>query len=139
MLFRSSVVFSEINVQEKLVFQSFLRMPRPKDELLLHIDFGEYDGLGVSPGLISFGFQSESWRERLPAIRSVATEFGLQPFQDEVVQICHVLSFRAPEDVDRTAISAVALLRACGLTDDTEIVYSAGALDESEDGAAGLR
>ena len=104
----------------------------PPDDLLLHIEFTERDGLGVSPGFISFGFQSAEWRERLPAIRSIAAEFGLRPWQDEVVQSSHTLSFNISADAAQTAAATVALLsRGCGLSDETEITYAAGALDEA--------
>jgi hypothetical protein len=114
------------------VVNSFLKITRPEHELLLHIDFGKYDGVGVSPKMIAFNFRSEIWRERLPAIRSVAIEFGLHPHQDEIVQIYHTLTFGAPPNTDRTATVVVAMLsRGCGMTDESEIIYSAGALDEA--------
>jgi hypothetical protein len=113
------------------IIQSFLKIPRPDDELLLNISFAEYDGVGVGPEIICFNFKSDCWRERLPAIRSVAAELGFQPFQDEVVQIYHTLTFSIPRDADRTSAAVVVLLsRGCGLTDESEVVYSAGALDE---------
>jgi hypothetical protein len=113
------------------VVQNFLKIPRPEDELLLHIQFGEYDGVGVSPKMLAFNFQSKTWRKRLPAIRSAAAELGLHPFQDEVVQIYHMLTFNAPSEPDKIAAAFVALLsRGCGLTDESEVLYSAGALDD---------
>ena len=57
------------------VVQKFLRIPRPEDELLLHIELGKHDGMAVSPKMITFIFRSETWRERLPAIRTVAVAF----------------------------------------------------------------
>jgi hypothetical protein len=114
------------------IVDNFLQLPRPRDELLLHIELTEHDGLGVSPGFISFGFGSAEWRERLPAIRGVAGEFGLRPWQDDVVQSGHTLSFKISADAAQTAAATVALLsRGCGFNDDTEIRYSAGALDEA--------
>ena len=114
------------------VVQSFLRIPRPEDELLLHIDFGEHDGAGVSPIMICFSFESECWRVRLPAIRGVAAEFGFHPTQDEVVQNGHMLSYDVPKDIDRISAAVVAFLsRGCGLSDESEVVYSAGALDDA--------
>ena len=63
-------------------------------------------------------------------IRSVAAEFGFQPLQDEERQCSWTLKFRVVPDVARTAAAVVALLRrGCGFTDETEITYSAGALD----------
>jgi len=115
------------------VVQNFLRIPRPDDELLLHIEFAENDGLAVSPECIIFLFGSDCWRERLPSIRSVGAEFGFAPLQDGVVQNRHILSFRIPRDADRTSAAVVALLsRGCGLTDESEVCYAGGALDESE-------
>jgi hypothetical protein len=112
--------------------ESFLELPRPDDELLLHIEFTEDDGMAVSPEMITFVFRSISWRERLPALRAVAAEFGFSPVQDEVVQGGHTLTFSICINAARTAAASVALLnRGCGFTNETEIVYSAGALDES--------
>jgi hypothetical protein len=113
------------------VIQSFLRIPRPDDELLLHIEFAENDGVAVSPEGIFLIFASDRWRERLPEIRSVGAEFGFDPIQDQVVQNHHVLGFRIPRDADRTSAAVVALLRrGCGLTDESEVCYAGGALDE---------
>src|SRR5262245_11483279 len=65
---------------------------------LLHIEFTEHDGMGLAPEMICFNLRGEDWRQRLPAIRSVAAEFGLQPFQDEEIQSSWSLTFRmAPE------------------------------------------
>jgi hypothetical protein len=115
------------------VVQKFLRIPRPEDELLLHIELGKHDGMGVSPKTIVSIFGSETWRERLPAIRTVAAEFGLHPHQDEIVQLHHLLGFDVPRDADQTATIVVALLsRGCGLTSECEVVYSAGALGGSD-------
>jgi hypothetical protein len=111
---------------------SFLRLPRPQDELLLHIEFTEHDGMGVAPEMICFTLRSADWRQRLPAIRSVAAEFGFHPFQDEEVQSSWSLSFRIAPNAAHTAAAVVALLsRGCGFTDETEVTYSAGALDEA--------
>ncbi len=42
------------------VVQNFLTLPRSEDELLLHIQFAPSDdGVGVSPGHVSFVFKSE--------------------------------------------------------------------------------
>jgi len=112
------------------IVEGFLRLPRPQDELLLHIEFTEHDGMGVAPEMICYDMQSASWRQRLPAIRSVAAEFGFYSFQDEEIQGSWSLTFRLEPDVARTAAAVVALLgRGCGFTDETEIIYSAGALD----------
>ncbi len=117
------------------VFQStvtgFLKLAKPEDELLLQIDFTEHDGMGVAPEMICYVLQSASWRQRLPAIRSVGGEFGLHPVQDEEIQGNWLLTFHFAPDVARTAAAVVALLsRGCGLSDETEVTYSAGALDE---------
>jgi hypothetical protein len=112
------------------IVESFLRLPKPQDELLLHIEFTEHDGMGVAPEMICFTLRGADWRQRLPAIRSVAAEFGFQPFQDEEVQSSWSLTFRIAPDPARTAAAVVALLsHGCGFTDGTEITYSAGALD----------
>ena len=112
------------------IVERFLRLPRPQDELLLHIEFTEHDGMGVAPEMICYNLQSAAWRQRLPVIRSVAAEFGFQPFQDEEIQGSWTLTFSVAPDVVRTAAAVVALLgRGCGFTDETEITYSAGALD----------
>jgi hypothetical protein len=114
------------------VVDSFLRLPRPQDELLLHVEFTEHDGMGVAPEMICFTLRSANWRQRLPAIRSVAAEFGFNPFQDEEVQSSWSLTFRIAPDAAQTAAAVVALLsRGCGFPDETEITYSAGALDEA--------
>ena len=114
------------------IVESFLQLPRPRDELLLHIEFiGHHDGMGVAPEMICFNFRSMHWRERLPGIRSVAAEFGFRPLQDEVLQGSHALTFTIGADSARTAAATVALLgRGCGFADQAEITYSAGALDE---------
>ena len=112
------------------IVESFLSLPRPQDELLLHIEFTEYDGMGVAPEVICYNLQDAAWRQRLPAIRSVAAEFGFHPFQDEEIQGRWILTFRVAPDAARTAAAVVALLsRGCGLANETEISYSAGALD----------
>lgn len=112
------------------IVESFLRLPRPQDELLLHVEFTEYDGMGVAPEMICFNLRGDDWRKRLTAIRNVAAEFGLQPFQDQEVQSSWSLTFRIAPDAARTAAAVAALLgRGCGFTDETDITYSAGALD----------
>jgi hypothetical protein len=112
------------------VVESFLQLPVPQDELLLHVEFSEHDGMAVAPKLIIFTLRSIHWRERLQALRAVAMQFGFSPLQDEVVQGSHILTFTIPLDAAKTAASAVALLnRGCGFTDEAEVVYSAGALD----------
>ncbi len=120
---------ASLNVFQPIV-ESFLGLPRPQEELLLHIEFTEDDGMGVAPEMICFTLQSAAWRQRLPAIRSVAAEFGFHPFQDEEIQNSWSLTFRIAPDASRTAAAAVALLsRGCGFTDETKVIYSAGALD----------
>jgi hypothetical protein len=112
------------------VVDSFLRLPRPQDELLLHIEFAEHNGMGVAPEIICFNLRGADWRQRLPAIRSVAAEFGFSPFQDEEVQSSWSLTYRIAADAAHTAAAVVALLsRGCGFNSETEITYSAGALD----------
>ncbi len=113
------------------VVESFLRLPRPQDELLLHIEFSEQDGMGMAPEMICFTLRSAAWRQRLPAIRVAARESGFHPVQDEEIQNSWILGFRIAPEPARTAPAVVALLRrGCGFTDETKITYSAGALDE---------
>jgi hypothetical protein len=116
------------------IVEDFLGLPRPADELLLHIEFDEHNGMAVSPSLICFTFKNRRWRERLSEIRRVAAEFGFQPFQDEVVQRSHTLTFRISADPGAIAEATTALLKACGFIDEMEVIYSAGALDQSESG-----
>jgi hypothetical protein len=114
------------------IVDSFLKLPRPQDELLLHIEFSEHDGMGVAPEMICFDLRGAEWRQRLPAIRGVAAEFGFHPFKDEEIQGSWSLTFCITPDAPRTASAVSALLsRGCGFTDETEIIYSAGALDEA--------
>jgi hypothetical protein len=114
------------------IVQNFLSMPRPREELLLHIEFTKHDGMGVAPKFISFTIRSKVWRERLTFLRSVAAEFGFSPFQDNEVQGKHALTFQVSANADHTAATVAALLsRGCGFPNDAEIIYSAGALDES--------
>ena len=113
------------------IVQNFLKMPRPRDELLLHIEFTEHDAMAVAPQFIIFNIRSKLWRQRLPSLRNVATEFGFSPFQDNEVQGSHSLTFDVSADADQTAAMVTALLsRGCGFPDEVEIIYSAGALDE---------
>ncbi|HUB67020.1 MAG TPA: hypothetical protein VL981_06000 [Candidatus Methylacidiphilales bacterium] len=116
----------------QLIVRNFLKLPRQRDELLLHIEFTKHDGMGVASQFISFTIRSNVWRQRLPLLRTVAAEFGFSPFQDNEVQGRHALTFRVSADADHTAATVATLLgRGCGFPDDEEIVYSAGALDEA--------
>ena len=113
------------------IVESFLQLPRPRDELLLHIEFSEHDGMGVAPDMICFNFRSPRWQEQLPAIRAVAAEFRIRPQQDEMVQESYTLTFTIAADSVRTAEATVALLgRGCGFAEQAQVTYSAGALDE---------
>ncbi len=112
------------------VVEGFLRLPRPQHELLLHIELTKDDGMGVAPEMLCFTLRSAEWRRRLPAIRNIAAEFGFHPLQDEEIQNNWILGFRIGPEPGRTATAVVALLnRGCGFTEETEITYSAGALD----------
>jgi hypothetical protein len=112
------------------IVESFLNLPRPSDELLMYIEFTKDDGLGVAPEMIGFALCDASWRQRLPTIRGVAAEFGFQPFEDMEIQGVWQLTFRISPDASRTAAAVTALLsRGCGLRGESEVVYSAGALD----------
>jgi hypothetical protein len=111
--------------------ESFLKLPRPRDELLLHIEFSENDGMAVAPEMICFTFRSKQWQERLPAIRAVAAEIGFEALQVDVRQGSHGLTYTTADDPARLATATVALLaRGCGFADQAEITFSAGALDE---------
>lgn len=114
------------------IVESFLKLPKPHDELLLHIEFTEQDGMGVAPEMLCFTLQGAQWRQRLPAIRRAAADLGLHPNQDEEIQSSHMLYFGVTFDAGRTAAVVVALLsRGCGFSNETEIIYSAGALDQA--------
>jgi hypothetical protein len=117
------------NFQAEL--ERFLKLPRPREELLLHIEFSKNDRMVLTPGIILFTFRTKEWLERLPAIRAVAAEFELQPRQDDVRQGTHGLAYTTDADPARIATATVALLaRGCGIADRDKITYSAGALDE---------
>jgi hypothetical protein len=117
----------------KTMLERFLSRPKPADALLLHVEFTETDTMGVAPGAIFFTFGSAAWRVRLPAIRSVATGLGLTSAQDELVEGTHTLIYAIGQDTARTVEAAVTFLsRGFGLTDENEIVYTAAALDETE-------
>ena len=115
-----------------LVVENFLRLPKPKDELLMCVEFPEEeDGMGISPGFVSFTFPSGSWRKLLPRLREVALKLNLQRWQDEEIQDIWHLSLRFELDPRETAEAVVTLLReGCGFSDDREVRFSAGALDE---------
>jgi hypothetical protein len=116
----------------KPIVESFLKLPRPYDELLLHIEFTEQDGMGVAPEMLCFTMRGADWRERLPAIRRAAAESGLHPNQDEEIQSSHMISFGVNFDAGRTATAVIELLnRGCGFSNETEVIYSAGALDQA--------
>ncbi len=114
------------------IVADFLNLPAPQDHHLLVIDFTGDDGMGIAPEMICFTLRSAEWRQRLPAIRSIAAEFGFHPFQDAEVQQNWLLTFRTPLNAAHNTTAVIALLhRGCGFTDDTEITYSSGALDET--------
>ncbi len=114
------------------VLENFLKLPRPKDELLLQIELTpDEDGMAVLPGHLCFVLKSQAWRRKLPGIRSVAADLGLSVWQDADVQNSHILSFDAPSEASQATTAVMGLLsRACDFGQDAEITYSAGALDE---------
>jgi hypothetical protein len=123
-----------LNAFERVV-KEFLELPRPKEDLVLQIELeSAEDGMGVAPGFICFTLRSADGREQLPRIREVADDLRLRTFQDEEIQSDWILSFHVPTaDAVRTSAAVVALLRrGCGLGEEREIIYSAGALDEGE-------
>ena len=112
------------------IVEHFLKLPRPQDELLLHIEFTEHDVMGVAPHMICFNLKSTEWRRRLSAIRGAGAEFAFHSLQDEEIQGSWALTFHIASDAQRTAAAVVAFLsRGCGLAQEAEVVYSAGALD----------
>jgi hypothetical protein len=114
------------------VLEEFLLLPKPEDEFLMHVEFSEEDGMGISPGGICFTLMDPEWRRLLPGLRDVASKWKLQHWQDEEIQGSWILSFRLDLSPRRTAEVAVAFLReGCGFSDDYEVVFSAGALDEN--------
>lgn len=113
------------------IVERFLRLPRPKDELLLHIEFGKRDGMGVSPEMICFTLHSPEWRRRLPAICRFAIESGFHRLQDQEIPSSWLLALRPSPGVVITGAAVAALLKqGCGIDDRRPITYSAGALDE---------
>ena len=47
------------------------------------------------------------------------------------MQIYHMLTVGSAQDTEKTATTVVALLkRGCGIREESDIIYSAGALDE---------
>lgn len=116
----------------RLVIDKILELPRPEEELLVHIQMeAETDGMAVAPGMIMVNFKSAHWRKRLPTIREVASALGLEPFpgSDDGK---HILTYLTPRDTKRTVAAVEALLsRGCGLDEESEVVYMAGALDEA--------
>jgi hypothetical protein len=114
------------------IVENFLNLPAPRDHHLLVIDFTGDDGMGIAPEMISFTLRSPEWRQRLPAIRCIAAEFGFHPFQDAEVQQNWLLTFRTPLNAAHSTAAVIALLhRGCGFTHDTEITYSHGDQDET--------
>jgi hypothetical protein len=112
------------------VIEDFLRLPDP--DLLMHIEFTEDEGCGVSPKLLMFHFKSLEWRQRIDAVRDVAGELGIEPNDDRECQERWMLNFETPNDPATAAAVAYALLtRGCGIAG--EIIYSAGALDVLEE------
>jgi hypothetical protein len=97
----------------------------------MHVEFSEEDGMGISPGDISFALMNPEWRRMLPRLRDVASKWKLQLSEDEEIQGSWILSFRLELGARETAEAAVAFLReGFGFSDDSEVIFSAGALDE---------
>jgi hypothetical protein len=111
------------------IIERVLALPRPDDELLLHIELTAEDGLGISPGHVGFILHRSEWRARAATIKAVAAEHGLSPFQDSPeLQGNYILSFAmAPTEVSATVLDL--LRRGLGLTDTNEIIYACGAID----------
>jgi hypothetical protein len=115
------------------VIEQVLGLPRPSQDLILQIELSEDDGVGIAPGMITFLLQQPELRARASAIKTVAAEHGLSPFQDSPdLQGRYVLTFRlfeaAPRMVARVSIAI--LRRALGLADDDEMTYASAALED---------
>lgn len=115
-----------------LIIERLFAIPESGDELLLLIKFPEDDWIGVLPGIIIFNIRSDSWRQRLPAIRATALELGFEPTQDYESQESHALIHHIPRDAASMSAAVTALLsRGCGFSDEAELTYSSPALDEA--------
>jgi hypothetical protein len=121
------------------VVQRLLKKSAPSDESLLHVYFSEHNGMGIIGGVLLFVIRDDPWRERLPSIRTVASELGLNATHDRDSKVgdlgySHTLTYALPKDAPDASAAVFALLnRGCGIADDNEIVYTAAALDDEED------
>ena len=113
------------------IIERVLRLPLPADELLFHIELSAEDGVGISSGLLCFILHTPEWRSRAEAIKSVAAEHSLTPFQDNPeLQGNYMLSFTPTADPSSLTLIAMDLLRrGLGLADDDQIAYASGAIE----------
>jgi hypothetical protein len=113
------------------IIERVLRLPIPADELLLHIELTEEDGMGVAPGLLSFILHRPEWRSRAATVKAIAAEHGLSPFQDSPeLQGNYILSFTPATDPSAlTRIALDLLQRGLGLADKDQITYACGAIE----------
>jgi hypothetical protein len=114
------------------VIQRLFEVSESNDEINLMIHFLEHEWMSMFPGNLMFSFKSPLWRERVPAIRGVASDLGLEPSHDYETERSHTIVYPIPSDAAGVSAGVIAILsRGCGLADDSEIVYSSVALDES--------
>jgi uncharacterized repeat protein (TIGR04138 family) len=115
----------------RAILESLLQLP--SEGLMIHVELSDRDGMGISPALIIFRFETERWKERLEFIREVGRQHELEALQDAEVQCGWMLGFRHALAGTALADLAVALLgRGCGFEDQTEVNYSCGALDQGD-------
>jgi hypothetical protein len=121
------------------IVQRLLETGAPDDEMLLYVYFSEHNGLGIIGGVMAFIFRNDPWRERLPSIRAVACELGLNATHDRDLKdgdlgYSHTLMYALPKGAPVASAAVFALLnRGCGIADDKDVVYMAAALDDEED------
>lgn len=113
------------------VIERVLRLPLPADDLMLHIEFTPEDGVGIASGLLVFILHRPEWRTHAAAVKEIAQEHGLAPFQDSPdIQGNYLLSFTLAVDPSVLARIEIDLLRrGLGLTDEEPITYACGALE----------
>jgi hypothetical protein len=114
------------------IIESFLNLPNP--DLLLHIEITEKDGAAVGAGILLFHFQSQDWKDRAEIVREAGGRVGVSAFQDYEVQNHRSLSFKVEESAALATLTVKVLQDGCGFNPESQITYSAGALDVLENG-----
>lgn len=113
------------------IIRAGLKVPDP--DLLLHIELPDYGGFAVSRGSLLFTVESDKDKGRAQAIRDTAAKHGFAPENDyESSQGDRFLSFKVDDDSTLASLTAALIENACSLGLETEITYSAGALDVLE-------